>query len=35
VFVPEGVGVREWDRHNGYFHPCMAYAISDLRMKLS
>ena len=34
VFCPEGVGVRQWDRENGYIHPCMAYAVSDLRLRL-
>ena len=34
VFVPRGVGVRQWDRENGYIHPCMAHAVSDMRLKL-
>lgn len=34
VYCPPDVGVREWDRDNGFIHPCMAYAISDLKLKL-
>ncbi len=34
VFCPPGVGIRQWDRENGYIHPCMAYPLSNLRLRL-
>jgi ferredoxin len=34
VFIPPGVGLRESDRQAGYIHPCLAYPLTDLRIRL-
>ena len=34
VFCPDTTGVRQWDRENGYIHPCMAYPLTNLRLRL-
>ncbi|NOZ00850.1 MAG: 2Fe-2S iron-sulfur cluster binding domain-containing protein [Deltaproteobacteria bacterium] len=34
VFMPPGTGVREADRSHGYVHACMAYPITDIRIRL-
>lgn len=34
VYQPEFHGLREWDRENGYIHPCMAFPISDLEIRI-
>lgn len=31
---PEGLGVRARDKDTGYFHPCSAYPISDLTVRV-
>ncbi|MFH2008100.1 MAG: FAD-binding oxidoreductase [bacterium] len=34
VFMPAGTGVRESDARYGYVHACVAYPISDLKIRL-
>lgn len=34
VFMPEAVAVRKADLACGYIHPCMAYPVSDLTLRL-
>jgi len=34
VFVPPGVGIREADRRHHYIHPCVAYPISDITIRV-
>ncbi|MFH2129691.1 MAG: FAD-binding oxidoreductase [bacterium] len=34
VFQPRGVKLRKSDRTFGYIHPCMAYPLEDLELKL-
>jgi ferredoxin-NADP reductase/phytoene dehydrogenase-like protein len=34
VFIPARVHRRQADIHSGYIHPCMAYPLSDLRIRL-
>ncbi len=34
IYDPPGTGVRQGDREHGYIHPCMAYPISDLVIRL-
>ena len=34
VFMPEGVGLREADRHSGYVHLCASYPVGDVKVRL-
>jgi len=34
VFQPKGVKVRESDKVYGYIHPCMAYPLEDLEIRI-
>lgn len=34
VFQPQGVKMRQSDSKYGYIHPCMAYPLEDLELKL-
>ena len=34
IFQLERVHLRWTDRHSGYIHPCMAYPLSDLRIRI-
>ncbi len=34
VFMPDGNGVREMDKRDGYVHSCVAYPLKDLKIEI-